>query len=126
MLLLGGFAALAILLALVGIHGVLSYMVARRSRELGLRVALGASRAAVIGMVVGHGLRVTMIGLVLGLLGAVAGAGLLRTFLFGVSRLDPLTYVAVSAGVVLIALLASYLPARRATLVQPMEALRRE
>jgi putative ABC transport system permease protein len=125
-LLLSAFAAVAIVLALIGVHGVLSYMVARRSRELGLRVALGASRASVVGMVLRQGLALAVIGLAMGLAGAAAGAGLLRKLLYGVSQTDPLTYVAVSAVVLGVALFASYLPARRATRVHPMEALRYE
>jgi putative ABC transport system permease protein len=125
-LLLSAFAAVAIVLALIGVHGVLSYMVARRSRELGLRVALGASRASVVGMVLRQGVALAVIGLAMGLAGAAAGAGLLRKLLYGVSQTDPLTYVAVSAVVLGVALFASYLPARRATRVHPMEALRYE
>jgi putative ABC transport system permease protein len=125
-LLLSAFAAVAIVLALIGVHAVLSYMVARRSRELGLRVALGASRASVVGMVLRQGVALAVIGLAMGLAGAAAGAGLLRKLLYGVSQTDPLTYVAVSAVVLGVALFASYLPARRATRVHPMEALRYE
>lgn len=91
-----------------------------------MRIALGASRVKVIGMVLGQGLRLALVGLMVGLVGAFAGGGLLRRLLFGVSRTDVATYVAVGLAVLGVALLASYLPAGRATRVEPMQALRSE
>jgi predicted permease len=123
---LGAFAGLALLLAIVGVHGVLSYTVARRSREIGIRMALGADRARVRSLVLGQGATLVGVGLTLGMLGALALSQVLRTMLFGVGRNDPITL----AGVILIlggvALLASWLPARRATRVDPVVALRTE
>ncbi len=126
MLILGVFAALACALALIGVHGVLSYLVARRSRELGLRLALGATPQAVVGQIVWQGLRLTGIGVGLGLVVALAGARLLRRLLYGVGATDPLTFALVGAAVFGAAVLASWLPARRAARVDPMQALRGE
>jgi predicted permease len=126
MLLLATFAAVAILLAAVGVHGVLSYMVARRTREMGLRMALGALRRDVTTLIVREGLRLAAVGLALGLLAAAASARLLRALLFGVSETDPLTFVAVAIVVMAVAVSASYLSALRATRGDPVEALRYE
>jgi putative ABC transport system permease protein len=126
LMLVGGFAALALLLASIGLYGVLSYTVARRSSEIGLRMALGAQRAAVVRAVVGDALRMVVLGLVLGLAAAVALTRVLGSFLFGVSPTDPATFAGVSAALVLVALVASYAPARRAADVDPASALRIE
>jgi predicted permease len=126
MLLLGGFAATAILLALIGVHGVLSYLVTRRRRELGLRLALGAAPAEVIGSVVREGVRLTAAGVVLGLVLALVGGRLLRGLLYGVSATDPATFIAVGVAVFGAAALASWVPARRAARVDPLTALRSE
>lgn len=126
MLVLGAFAAAAIALALVGVHGVLSYLVARRSREIGLRLALGAAPGAIVADVVGQGLRLASLGLVLGLLAALGGARLLRGLLFGVTATDPLTFVWVALAVTGAAAAASWLPARRAAREDPMASLRSE
>ena len=126
MLLLGGFAATAILLALIGVHGVLSYLVTRRRRELGLRLALGAAPAEVIGSVVREGVRLTTAGVVLGLVLALVGGRLLRGLLYGVSASDPATFIAVGVAVFGAAALASWVPARRAARVDPLTALRSE
>lgn len=126
LLMLGIAAAVALLLGIVGIYGVISYIVSQRTREIGVRIALGARRQEVSGMFIRHGLLLTCIGVGLGL-GVAAGlTRVMSALLFGVSPLDPLTYGAVSLGLAAIALLASYLPARRASRVDPIEALRWE
>jgi predicted permease len=117
---------MALLLGVVGIYGVISYSVSQRTREIGIRLALGAPLQDVTGMFVRHGLVLSGIGAACGLTAAFALTRLMRSLLFDVSPADPLTYVAVSAGLILAAALASYLPARRATKVDPAEALRAE
>ena len=124
--LLGAFAALALVLAALGIHGVLSYVVSQRTREIGLRMAIGASQADIVRAILGVSARLTGAGLVIGIAGAVAATRLLSTFLFGVSALDPKIFATVSAVLALVALSASYLPTRRAASVDPMVALREE
>ena len=123
---LGAFAALALLIAVVGIYGVMSYSVARRTHEIGLRMALGAGRGDVLRMVVGSGLRMAAFGMAIGLAGALAATRVLRTFLYRIEPTDRTTFCVVSAILGAAALLASYLPARRAASVDPMAALRRE
>ena len=124
--LLGSFGLLALLLAAIGIFGVMSYAVTQRTREIGIRMALGANAAGIFRLVVGHGLTLTAIGLGIGLAVAVAGTRLLATLLFGVSATDPLTFAVIALLLALVALLACWIPARRATKVDPMEALRAE
>jgi putative ABC transport system permease protein len=126
MLLLTTFAALATVLAMIGVHGVLSYAVAQRSRELGVRMALGATRRNVVQLVVRQGMLLAAVGLALGMLAAFATTRLLRSLLFGVSETDPVTMTAVAVAVTGAAFVASYLPALRAARVDPMEALRHE
>ncbi len=124
--LLGAFGLLALLLAAIGIFGVMSYAVTQRTRELGIRIALGASAANVFKLVVGHGLTLTGIGLAIGLLVAVAGTRLMSGLLYGVNALDLATFAGVSVLLGAVALLACYFPARRAMRVDPMIALRCE
>jgi putative ABC transport system permease protein len=123
---LGTFAVIAVVLAIVGIYGVLSYAVVQRTQEIGIRLSLGAQRAQVLGLVLRKGLVLTTIGIVLGLMGATAGSRLLQSMLFGVTPLDVQTFAAVSAAFGLVAMIACYLPARRATKVDPIIALRQE
>jgi predicted permease len=123
-LLLSGFSMASLLLAAVGIYGVLAYSVTERTREIGVRLSLGAQPAQIVGMVVGRGARLVGTGVVAGLAGAWALAGLLKGLLFGIGPRDTATYLAVPAVLTLVALLASYLPARRAARLQPMDALR--
>jgi ABC-type antimicrobial peptide transport system permease subunit len=118
--------AMALLLGVIGIYGVISYSVSQRTREIGIRLALGAPLDEVIGMFVRHGLILSGLGAACGLTAAFALSRLMRSLLFEVSPADPLTYVSVSTGLILAAMLASYLPARRATRVDPVEALRTE
>jgi putative ABC transport system permease protein len=124
--LVGGFAVLGLLLASIGLFGVLSYTVARRTSEIGLRMALGAQRATVVGSVVRSALLTAVVGLAIGLAGALALSRLLASSLFGVQPTDPATLAAVSAVVLVVALLASYVPARKAADVDPVSALRTE
>jgi putative ABC transport system permease protein len=126
MQLLGMFAALAFVLAAVGIYGVVAYSVAQRTREIGVRVALGAQSRDVLRLVLNEALRLTVLGVVLGLAGAFAATRVLTSLLFEVQPTDPATFICLSVLLTLVALLASYIPARRATKVDPLVALRWE
>jgi putative ABC transport system permease protein len=125
-ILIAVFAAVALLLAAVGIYGVMTYLVTQRTREIGIRMALGASVRTVVGMVVGRGMVLTLIAMVVGLAGAAALTRTLATLLFGVGPLDPVSFVAAAVTLGAVALLASYLPARRAARVDPVVALAEE
>jgi len=124
MTLLALFAALALVLASLGIYGVLSYIVGRRTHEIGIRLALGATRGDVLRLVVGHGMTLALAGIAIGLAAAWAITQVLRGLLFGVSPHDPATFAAIAALLAAIALVASYLPGRRATRVNPVDTLR--
>jgi putative ABC transport system permease protein len=124
--LLCAFAALAVILAAIGIHGLLSYNVAQRRQEIGIRIALGAGRGAVLGLILREGMVIIVAGLIGGLTGALLLTRLLQALLFGVSPTDPLTFVVVAAVLTAVALVATLLPARRAVRVDPLPALRTE
>ena len=119
-LLLGVFAGLALALAAVGLYGVIAYSVVQRKHEFGVRMALGAERQDVLRMVVGHGMVLTLAGAGIGLLGALALTRFLGSLLFGIRPSDPTTFAAVLLVITVVALLASYIPARRATKVDPL------
>jgi ABC-type antimicrobial peptide transport system permease subunit len=122
--LLGLFGTLGLLLGAVGLYGVLSYLVSSRQREIGVRIALGAPRGAVLGMVVRRGLGMAVAGTAIGLVAAFALTRYLRDVLFGVETTDPLTYAAVVLSMLTVAVLASAIPARRAATVDPAIAFR--
>lgn len=119
-------ATVALVLGVIGIYGVISYIVSQRTREIGVRMALGASAGSVRGMVVRHGLLLALGGVALGLGAAAALSRVMASLLFGVEALDPLTYGTVAASLVAVATLASWLPALRAAGVDPSRALRAE
>jgi putative ABC transport system permease protein len=124
--LMGLFAALALTLALIGIYGVMSYLVAHGTREIGIRLALGAQSTDVIKLILGKGALLSIIGVLIGSAGALALTRMMETLLFGVSPTDPVTFITVAAILIGIAMLACYIPARRATRVDPIVALKYE
>jgi len=124
--LIGSFAMLALLLASIGLYGLISYSVSQRTREIGIRVALGAQRSDVMRLVLGQGAKLTAIGLIVGIAAALGLTRLMGSILYGVTATDPLTFILVAALLALVALAASYIPARRAMRVDPMVALRYE
>ncbi len=123
---LAAFSLVALLLASLGLYGVLAYAVTQRVPEIGIRMAVGARRGEIVGLIVRNAARLAAAGLVLGVGGAVLFARAMRSLLFGVTPLDPLTFLGVTAVLGTVALLASYLPARRAAGVDPVTALRSE
>ena len=126
MALLASFAGLALVLALVGIYGVISWSVAQRTREIGVRMALGARSGQVLASVIGYGLKLSAIGMAIGAAGALALRRYLATLVFGVSTADPMVYGGVAMLMLGVAILACYVPARRASRVDPLVALRCE
>ena len=124
--LLGVFAGLALLMAVIGLYGVISYSVTQRTQEIGIRMALGAQRSEVLGLVIRQGMQLAGIGAVIGLIVSLAFSRVIQSQLFQVSPFDPLTFTATALVLIAAALLACYVPARRATRVDPMDALRYE
>jgi putative ABC transport system permease protein len=126
MTLLASFAALAVVLALIGVYGVIGYSVAQRTREIGIRVALGATRSDVVALVVRAGMGWSLVGVAGGFAGALGLSRLISGLLFGVTPNDPATFVAIALAMLGVALAATYIPARRAASVDPIAALRAE
>jgi len=122
--LLGGFAGLALVLACLGIYGVLSLVVSERTQEIGLRMALGADRQSVLRLVMGGGMKLAIAGVITGLVGAYLATGYLERLLFGVRSADPWVFAGVAGALLLVSLVAVYIPARRASLVDPLISLR--
>jgi len=117
---------LALLMAVIGLYGVISYSVTQRTQEIGIRMALGAQATGVLSLVIGQGMQLAGIGAAIGLAASLAFSQLLKNQLFQVSAFDPLTFLVMALVLIVAALLATYIPARRATRVDPMEALRHE
>jgi ABC-type antimicrobial peptide transport system permease subunit len=126
LILLAVFAGLALILASVGIYGVVSYVVSQRTQEIGIRMAMGAQQRDVLRLVIGQGARMLLAGVIIGLIAALALTRFMSGMVYGISTTDPLTFLGVAGGLTLVALGASYIPARRATRVDPMVALRYE
>jgi putative ABC transport system permease protein len=124
--LIGLFGALALVLAAIGLYGVIANSVAQRTRELGIRMALGADSRDVLGLIVAQGLKLAITGVGLGLGAALVLTQLMTSLLYGVSATDPVTFIVASVTLIVVAMLASYIPARKATRVDPMIALRHE
>jgi putative ABC transport system permease protein len=124
--LLGIFGGLALVIAATGIGGIMALAVSQRVREIGIRIALGAQPSKILGMILGQGLLLAALGVGIGLVGALAVTGLVKSLLFEVTPTDPATFVGVAVVLVAAAIMASYLPARRAAAIDPIEALRTE
>lgn len=126
MVLFGGFATLALVLAALGIYGVMAFAVAQRGHEIGLRMALGAQRGDVVLLILKDGLKLALLGLGIGLVGVAALGHFMRSTLYGVATVDIASLIAVAVTLVAVAILASYLPAQRSATIDPMIALRQE
>ncbi len=126
LLLVGSFAAAAVVLVATGLYGVIAFFVTRRTQEIGIRMAIGAQRSDVLRLVLGEGLRLTVSGVAIGVVASLVATRLVSSLLFGISATDPLTFAGVAVLLSLVALAASYLPARRAMRVDPVTALRYE
>lgn len=126
MILLGIFAALALILSSVGIYGVISYLVGQRTHEIGVRIALGARRTDVLNLILSQGAKLTLFGIVIGAVASLALTKLMARMLYGISASDPLTYIGVAVALAFVALAACYIPTRRAMDLDPMAALRSE
>jgi putative ABC transport system permease protein len=126
MLMLGAFAVFAVLLAVIGVYGVMSYLVTQGRQEIGVRMALGAQRSRIVGMVMRQGMELTLAGTILGLIGAAALSRVMATLLFGVSTTDLVTFSIVPVLLIVVAIVACFVPAHRATRVDPQVALRVE
>jgi ABC-type antimicrobial peptide transport system permease subunit len=124
MFLIGGFAFVALLLAIIGLYGLMAYSVAQRTIEIGIRQAIGARRADVLRMVFGHAIRLTLAGIGAGIVAAVALTRLISGLLFHVSTADPPTFAGIALLFLAVSMLATYVPARRATRINPLEAMR--
>lgn len=124
--LLGVFAITALLLAAAGLYAVIAYLVSQRTREIGIRVALGATPRNILRLMMGHGMKLTLIGVAIGFVGAIAVTRLMRSLLFAVAPVDLMTFGVSSVVLMIVALLACFIPARRATKVDPLVALRYE
>ena len=118
--------SMALFLGVVGLYGVIAYSVSQRRREIGIRMALGAGKSAILNMIIGQGIRLALIGVAIGLAGALGLTRFLSGLLYGVKPGDPLTLVAVSALLIAVALIATYIPARQAANVNPLQALRQD
>jgi putative ABC transport system permease protein len=126
MILLGAFAGVALLLSGIGIYGVISYLVGQQTREIGIRMALGAQRKDVLRLILGNGARMALLGVAIGIVAALGLTRLMAKMLYGVSATDPITFIVVALVLVVVALAACYIPARRAMRVDPLVALRYE